>query len=83
MTMTERPLTPAGELIAADAAAQLRDNARRDEDDRQRYLELYGFDYHDTNGYDLVVDTDGKGPGEVHDEILQRLVQLAPLWATL
>ena len=68
---------------AADAAAQLRDNARRDEDDRQRYLELYGFDYQDTDGYDLVVDTDGKGPGEVRDEILQRLAQLAPLWATL
>ena len=68
---------------AADAAAQLRDNTHRDEDDRQRYLELYGFDYRDTDGYDLVVDTDGKGPGEVRDEILQRLAQLAPLWATL
>ena len=68
---------------ATDAAMQLRDNARRDEDDRQRYLELYGFDYRDTNGYDLAVDTDGKGPADVRDEILQWLAQLAPLWATL
>ena len=68
---------------ATDAAAQLRDNTRRDEDDRQRYLELYGFDYRDPAGYDLIVDTDGKQPPDVRDEILQRLAQLAPLWATL
>jgi cytidylate kinase len=68
---------------APDAATQLRDNARRDNDDRKRYLELYGFDYRDTNGYDLTVDTDGKGPADVRDEILQWLAQLAPLWATL
>ena len=68
---------------AADAAAQLRDNTHRDEDDRQRYLELYGFDYRDPAGYDLIIDTDGKQPPEVRDEILRQLAQLEPLWATL
>ena len=68
---------------AADVAAQLRDNTRRDDDDRQRYLELYGFDYRDPAGYDLIVDTDGKQPPDVRDEILQQLAQLEPLWATL
>ena len=68
---------------AADVAAQLRDNTRRDDDDRQRYLELYGFDYRDPAGYDLIVDTDGKQPPDVRDEILRQLAQLEPLWATL
>ncbi|KAN0029815.1 hypothetical protein ACTA71_007952 [Dictyostelium dimigraforme] len=35
-------------------------NQNRDEDDRQRYIDLYGMDYEDLGYYDFVIDTTGE-----------------------
>ncbi|KAM9969442.1 hypothetical protein ACTFIR_001277 [Dictyostelium discoideum] len=35
-------------------------NQNRDEDDRQRYIDLYGMDYEDMGYYDFVIDTTGE-----------------------
>ncbi|KAN0024924.1 hypothetical protein ACTFIV_009333 [Dictyostelium citrinum] len=35
-------------------------NQNRDEDDRQRYIDLYGMDYEDIGYYDFVIDTTGE-----------------------
>ena len=40
--------------------------------DARRYREIYGFDYHDPTRYDLVLDTDGRDPEEVAQEIVAR-----------
>jgi len=44
--------------------------AKRNIDDIKRYKELYTIDLSDKNNYDLVVDTDGKSPQEVTEEII-------------
>ena len=49
------------------------ENQSRDEDDRHRYSELYGFDYGNLKGYDIVLDTNNKEPDEVFEEILEKL----------
>ncbi len=43
---------------------------KRNEDDIKRYKELYNIDLSDTSNFDLVVDTDGKTPQIVADEII-------------
>jgi len=44
---------------------------KRNIDDANRYKELYGIDITDKNNFDLVVDTTGKFPQQVADEIIQ------------
>ena len=46
---------------------------RRDEDDRHRYSGLYGFDYGNLEGYDIVLNTNDKEPNTVFQEILEKL----------
>ena len=49
------------------------ENQNRDEDDRHRYSELYGFDYGNLKGYDIILDTNNKEPDEVFEEIVEKL----------
>ena len=48
-------------------------NQNRDEDDKHRYSGLYGFDYGNLEGYDIVMNTNEKEPDEVFDEVLKEL----------
>ncbi len=43
---------------------------QRNIDDAKRYIDLYGVDIRDKSNFDLVVDTDGKTPQIVADEII-------------
>ena len=52
---------------------QFMENQNRDEDDRHRYSGLYGFDYGNLEGYDIVMNTNEKEPDEVFDEVLKEL----------
>ena len=49
------------------------ENQNRDEDDRHRYSGLYGFDYGNLEGYDIVLNTNDKEPEMVFQEILEKL----------
>ena len=49
------------------------ENQNRDQDDRHRYSELYGFDYGDLQGYDFVIDTSDKEVDEVFFEVVEKL----------
>lgn len=61
-----------GNLGPVDGATiNLAEVANRDRLDRDRLLLLYAVDYADTGGYDLVVPTDERTPGEVAGEILR------------
>lgn len=44
---------------------------KRNQDDIKRYKELYNIDLSDKSNFDLVVDTTGKIPQQVADEIIQ------------
>ena len=44
---------------------------KRNQDDIQRYKELYNIDLSDKANFDLVVDTTGKIPQQVAEEIIQ------------
>ena len=52
---------------------QFMENQNRDEDDRHRYSGLYGFDYGNLEGYDIILNTNEKEPDEVFDEVLREL----------
>ncbi len=52
---------------------QFMENQNRDEDDRHRYSGLYGFDYGNLEGYDIILNTNEKEPDEVFDEVLKKL----------
>jgi len=52
---------------------QFMENQNRDEDDRHRYSSLYGFDYGNLDGYDIILDTNNKEPEEVFEEVLKEL----------
>ncbi len=45
--------------------------AKRNIDDAKRYQELYDIDITDKKNFDLVVDTDGKTPQTVAEEIIE------------
>jgi CMP/dCMP kinase len=45
--------------------------SERDEADTEKFLRLYGVDYHDESLYDLVLDTEKLAPDEVADAILK------------
>ena len=49
------------------------ENQNRDNDDRHRYSELYGFDYGNLKGYDFVIDTNDKEPEVVFDIVTKKL----------
>ena len=49
------------------------ENQSRDDDDRHRYSKLYGFDYGNLEGYDIVLDTNEKEPDVVFDKILKEI----------
>jgi len=49
------------------------ENQNRDEDDRHRYSELYGFDYGNLDGYDLIINTNDKEPDVVFDIVIKKL----------
>ena len=49
------------------------ENQNRDKDDRHRYLELYGFDYGNLDGYDIIIDTNDKEPEVVLDLVIKKL----------
>ena len=49
------------------------ENQNRDQDDRHRYSRLYGFDYGNLEGYDIVMDTNNKEPKIVFDEVIAKL----------
>jgi cytidylate kinase len=55
-----------------DAPARLRETQAREACDARRYLEIYGFDYHDQARYDLVLVTDGRSPEDLAHEIVER-----------
>ena len=49
------------------------ENQNRDEDDRDRYSSLYGFDYGNLSGYDIVVNTTNKEADSVFKEVISEL----------
>ena len=49
------------------------DNQNRDEDDRARYSSLYGFDYGNLDGYDIVINTTNKEADFVFNEVVSEL----------
>ncbi|MEI6773680.1 MAG: (d)CMP kinase [bacterium] len=53
-------------LQAVQAATE-----KRNQDDIKRYKKLYNIDLSDRANFDLVVDTTGKFPQQVADEIIQ------------
>jgi len=54
------------------AAERLREIQVREASDHRRYLDLYGFNYHDHTRYDLVMETDRRTPEEVAAAIVER-----------
>ena len=46
--------------------------ARREETNRKRWIDYYGFDYADTGNYDIVIRTDGLDVDAVVDEIIRK-----------
>ena len=56
-----------------DIMSEFIENQSRDEDDRHRYSGLYGFDYGNLDGYDIVLNTNNKEPDNVFNEILEKL----------
>ena len=53
------------------------ENQNRDEDDRHRYSGLYGFDYGNLEGYDIILNTNEKEPdasenlGKTNENVLE------------
>ena len=56
-----------------EAMSEFMENQNRDEDDRHRYSGLYGFDYGNLKGYDIVLNTNDKEPDMVFQEILEKV----------
>ena len=59
-----------------EVIGQFIENQNRDENDRDRYSKLYGFDYRNLEGYEIVIDTTGKNPEAVFKEVLNKLEAL-------
>ena len=51
---------------------RLREIQAREASDRRRYRDIYGFDYHDRDRYDLVIETDGHTPEELARAIVDQ-----------
>ena len=56
------------------------DNQNRDEDDRERYQKLYGFDYRDSTGYDIIIDTTNREIKEIEKELIERIEEYDSSW---
>ena len=56
------------------------DNQNRDEDDRERYHKLYGFDYRDVEGYDVIINTTNKEVEDVAKEIIESIEKHDESW---
>jgi len=54
-------------------AEAMRLSREREDDERDRYLDIYGLDLYDTSFYDLVIDSGTLSPTEILEAILQRL----------
>jgi len=48
---------------------------QRNTNNERRYKELYGVDITDMNNFDFIVDTTGKDPHQVADEIIEKFNQ--------
>jgi len=56
------------------------DNQNRDEDDRERYQKLYGFDYRDLMGYDIIINTTNKEVEDVTKELVECIEEYDSSW---
>ena len=56
-----------------DVIEKFVENQNRDGDDRARYSSLYGFDYGNLSGYDIVVNTSNKEADQVISEVVNEL----------
>ena len=56
-----------------DVIEKFVENQNRDGDDRSRYSSLYGFDYGNLSGYDIVVNTSNKEADQVFSEVVNEL----------
>ena len=60
-------------MNTAYASGGISDLANEDEDDRDRYSSLYGFDYGNLSGYDIVINTTNKEADFVFKEVVSEL----------
>ena len=56
-----------------DVVERFIENQDRDSDDRARYSSLYGFDYGNLDGYDIVINTTNKEADFVFEEVISEL----------
>ena len=56
-----------------DVVERFIENQDRDNDDRARYSSLYGFDYGNLDGYDIVINTTNKEADFVFKEVVSEL----------
>ncbi len=56
-----------------DVVERFIENQDRDNDDRARYFSLYGFDYGNLDGYDIVINTTNKEADFVFKEVVREL----------
>ena len=56
-----------------DVVERFIENQDRDSDDRARYFSLYGFDYGNLDGYDIVINTTNKEADFVFKEVISEL----------
>mgnify|MGYP003328991798 CR=1 FL=1 len=56
-----------------DVVERFIENQDRDNDDRARYSSLYGFDYGNLDGYDIVINTTNKEADLVFKEVVSEL----------
>ena len=54
-----------------DVELVMEENARREEGNRRRYMEIYDFDINDTSFYDIDIDTSELEPRYIHQMILE------------
>ncbi len=59
------------EQVSLPEATRL--SREREDDERDRYLEIYGLDLYDTSMYDLIIDSGSLSPRQIIEAILQRL----------
>ena len=62
-----------GLVDSDDVVERFIENQDRDADDRARYSSLYGFDYGNLEGYDLVINTSNKEADSVFKEVVGEL----------
>ncbi len=67
-----------GDSKAETVEEMERQLAERDENDRERYMRLYGFDMFDKSHYDLIIDTSEMAKNEVVQKIIEELKRRAP-----